>query len=250
LHGKHFHLCVAAEPDSRRPQDVRWLDIVAGPNVVVSVHPEPLEFVDALDERIATDASIGELDSAEFVASVLETIVTGYHAAVDRLEDELDVVDARALSKQKATELFDVLVAIRQRVGRLRRLFAAHRVVFSAITGPDFARAISSADAEVFARISARFDSVVLSIESTREVVLGSFEILMTRTAQRTNEVMKVLTVATVMALPAAVTAGFLGMNVIVPVPADDPAAFWTILGVVLALELVVLVVARWRGWL
>lgn len=250
LHGKHFHLCVAAEPDAERPQDIRWLDIVAGPNVVVTVHAEPLEFVEATDERIAADATIGELDSAQFVASVLESIVTSYHASIDRLEDELDVIDAKALSKQAPAELFDVLVAIRQRVGRLRRLFAAHRVVFSAIGGPDFARGISSDDTQVFVPVSGRFDGVLVSIESTREVVLGSFEILMTRTAQRTNDVMKVLTVATVMFLPATVTAGFLGMNVIVPVSEEDPASFWIILGFVLVFEVAVVVIARWRGWL
>lgn len=250
LHGRHFHLCVAAEPLAERPEEIRWLDIVAGPNVVISVHPEPLGFVEEMDERIAADATIGELDSSEFVASVLEAVVTSYHAAVDRLEEELDVVDAEALSRQQATELFDVLVAIRERVGRLRRLLAAHRAVFSAIGGPDFALGVSSADPQVFSPVSGRFDGVLASIESTRDVVRGSFDILMTRTAQRTNDVMKVLTVATVMFLPATVTAGFLGMNVIVPVADDDPASFWIILGFVLVFEVLVVIIARLRGWL
>jgi len=50
LHGKHFHLCVAAEPDAERPEDIRWVDIVAGPNVVVTTHPQAMEFVEATDE--------------------------------------------------------------------------------------------------------------------------------------------------------------------------------------------------------
>jgi Mg2+ and Co2+ transporter CorA len=250
LHGRHFHLCVAAEPDAERPQEIRWLDILAGPNVVISVHPEPLDLVEEMDDRIASDATIGELDSSEFVASMLEAIVTSYHAAVDGLEDELDVVDVKALSEKQPRQLFDELVGIRRRVGRLRRLLAAHRALFSAIGGPDFAQGVSSADPQVFTPVSGRFDGVLVSIESTRDVVRGSFEILMTRTAQRTNDVMKVLTVATVMFLPATVTAGFLGMNVIVPVPSDDPASFWLILAVVLVFEVLVVVGARWRGWL
>src|SRR5688500_17501837 len=106
LHGQHFHLWVAAEPDGERPEEIRWLDIVAGPNVVISVHPEPLDLVEEMDERIASDATIGELDSSEFVASMLEAIVTSYHAAVDQLEDELDVIDVRALSRKQPRELF------------------------------------------------------------------------------------------------------------------------------------------------
>lgn len=250
LHGKHFHLRVAAEPDAEHPDDITWLDIVAGPNVVITRHAEEMQFLGAMEERIAEDATIGELDSAEFVASMLDAIVTTYHAAVDRIEDELDEFDAEALVQRQTRDLIDRLVTIRRRISRLRRLLAAHRELFGSLGRPDFGRGISSADPDVFLAVTSRFDGVISSLESTREVVLASFDILMTRTAQRTNDVMRVLTLATVMALPATITAGFLGMNVIVPVPDDDPMSFWLILGVVLIFEVVVVVIARRRGWL
>ena len=250
LHGKHFHLRVAAEPDPKRPEAIDWLDIVAAPNVVITLHAEPLEFLDATNARIAADASIGELDSAEFVASLLDAIVTTYHGAIDGLEDELDEIDARALARPGTSELFAKLVAIRRRIGRLRRLLAAHRELFAALGRPDFGRGVASSDPDVFLGVAARFEGAIQSLELTREVVLGSFDILMTRTAQRTNDVMRVLTVATVMALPATITAGFLGMNVIVPFPDDDPAAFWLIVGIVVIIEAVVVAMAKWRRWI
>jgi magnesium transporter len=250
LHGQHFHLRVAAEPDAEHPERARWLDIVAGPNVVISRHAEQLGFLEAINARIATDASIGELDSAEFVASVLDAIVTSYHTAVDQLEDQLDEIDAKALARPTASELFAKLVAIRQRVGRLRRLLTGHRELFTALGRPDFGRGIESADPDVFLPVASRFEGALESLDSTREAIFGSFDILMTRTAQRTNDVMRILTVATVMALPATITAGFLGMNVIVPAPEDDPASFWIIVGVVLVFEAVVFAVARWRRWI
>jgi Mg2+ and Co2+ transporter CorA len=52
------------------------------------------------------------------------------------------------------------------------------------------------------------------------------------------------------MALPAAITAGFLGMNFIVPEPADDPSAFWLIVGVVAVFEVVVAAITKRRGWI
>jgi Mg2+ and Co2+ transporter CorA len=250
LHGRHFSLRVAAEPDAERPDGIRWLDIVAGPNVVISRHADPLEFLEAINERIAEDATIGELDSAEFVASVLDAIVTTYHHAIDSMEDELDEIDAEALAHPRAKALFGQLVGIRKRVGRLRRLLAAHRELFGALARPDFARGIESADPEVFLAVTTRFEGAILSLESTRDVVVGSFDILMTRTAQRTNETMRTLTLATVLALPATITAGFLGMNVIVPIPKDDPASFWVIMAMVATLEVVILVFARWRRWI
>lgn len=250
LHGRHFHLRVAAEPDPMRPADAEWLDIVAAPNVVITRHARPLEFLAATNERIAADASIGELDSAEFVASMLDAIVTTYHAAIDGLEDELDDVDSQALARPRMPDLFARVVAIRRRVGRLRRLLAAHRELFAALGRPDFGRGVESADPDVFLAVAARFEGALQSLESTRDVVLGSFDILMTRTAQRTNDVVRVLTVATVMALPATITAGFLGMNVIVPVPDDDPTSFWLIVGVIVLFEVALVAIAKWRRWI
>ena len=250
LHGRHFRLRIAAEPNPKRPSDSTWLDIVAGPNLVISRHAEPLRFLDALNERIAADATIGELDSAEFVAGMLDAAVTTYLAAVDGIEDEIDAHDARSLGRSRSSDGIAQLVEIRRRIGRLRRLFAAHRELFASLGRPDFARGIESADPEVFLPVVSRFDSALLSAESTRETVLSSFEVLMTRTSQRTNDVMRVLTLATVLALPATITAGFLGMNLIVPLPSDDPTAFWKVMAMVLGFELVVLGLARWRGWI
>ena len=250
LHGQHFHLRVAAEPDPTRPTDIDWLDVVSAPNVVITRHAGPLAFLDATNARIAADASIGELDSAEFVASMLDAIVTTYHTAIDGLEDELDDIDARALARPGTSELFAKLVGIRRRIGRLRRILAAHRELFAALGRPDFGRGVASADPDVFLAVAARFEGAIQSLESTREVVLGSFDILMTRTAQRTNDVMRVLTVATVMALPATITAGFLGMNVIVPVSNNDPAAFWLIVAIVVVFEMAVVAIAKWRHWI
>ena len=250
LHGKHFHVRVAAEPDAEHPDDVRWLDAIGGDNFVITRHAKPLDVVATINSQISTDASIAELDPAEFVAALLDSVITSYHAAIDRLEDELDTHDTLALAQEGANEGVDRLVNMRRRVGRLRRLYAAHRHVFASIGRTDFARGVGSHDPEVFAQLPGRFDSALASVEAARELVMSSFDVLMTRTAQRTNEVMRVLTLVTVLALPATVVAGLLGMNMIIPLPDDRPEAWWMVLGVLVFFEITILSVARWRRWI
>ncbi len=250
LHGTDFHLRVAAEPDVHQLGEVAWLEIVAGKNVVISRHDGELEFLGAMNERIAADATIGDLGSPEFVASLLDAIVTTYHGAVDALEDELDEIDTKALTGPNPKALVTRLVDVRRRIGRLRRLLAAHRELFGSLARPDFVRGIGTEGSQVFLPVADRFEGVILSLESTRDVLLGSFDILMARAAERTNDVMRVLTVVTVMAVPATITAGFLGMNVIVPIGSEDPASFWIIGGFVVLFEIAVFAIARWRGWI
>lgn len=250
LHGRHFHLRIAAEPDPQRPEDPAWLDLVAGPDLVISRHATPLRFLEALNERIKADATIGTLDSAEFVASVLDGVITTYHAALDGIEDELDAHDTRTLArKQPNGEAIGRLVTIRRRVARLRRLLAAHREVFDSLSQPGFLRGVSPSNPEAFVTVSSRFDAALAAAESSRDLVVSSFDVLMTRTAQRTNDVVRALTLFTVLGLPATITAGFLGMNLVVPVSKDDPMSFWLIVGFVVLLEGVLLGVARLKRW-
>jgi Mg2+ and Co2+ transporter CorA len=53
-----------------------------------------------------------------------------------------------------------------------------------------------------------------------------------------------------VLGLPATITAGFLGMNVIVPVSEDDPTSFWLIAAVVLLFEIALVALARGKRWI
>ena len=70
----------------------------------------------------------------------------------------------------------------------------------------------------------------------------------MTRTAQRTNDIMKVLGLATVPLLPGSLVARLLGMNMIVPLAKDDPLSFWMLGGgVPLAIEALLVTVQRRR---
>ncbi|MGH2837415.1 MAG: CorA family divalent cation transporter [Thermoleophilaceae bacterium] len=250
VHGSYFHLCVAAEPGIRREPDELWLDVVAGRNVVITRHAGTLELLDQVDHRIKSDTTVGAVEGAEFVAVLLDAVVTSYFAAVDRIDDEIDEMDSRALRNHVDHDILDDLVGLRRRISWLRRTIARQRTVFASLSGPDMRQIIGPDASEDLQAVTARFDAAVGSVESSREALLGSFDVYMTRTAQRTNEIVKVLTIATVLLLPGSVIAGLLGMNVVVPLNKDDPLSFWLVVAGVAALAIVVIALARLRRWI
>jgi magnesium transporter len=251
LSGGHFHLRVAAEPDNTQAVETTWLDVIAGRNVVISQHRGPIRFLDDLDDRIEVDTTFGNLDSASFVASILDSTVTSYFNAADAIEDDVDRFDARALSDDGRRELLVDLVAVRRRIARLRRVLTDHRQVFAFLAGADLAQVAGSPDGALgFHSVAVRFEGAVVAVEASRDVLLGSFDVYMTRTAQRTNDIMKVLALATVLLLPGSLVAGLLGMNVSVPLSKDDPLSFWIVIAGVLLFIVALLVAARLRRWL
>ncbi len=250
VHGNYIHVRVAAEPDAADPTRTPWLDFLAGKNVVISHHQSKVDFLGSIDERIEHDAPFGTLGAGTFLAALLDAAITTYHRAVDAIEDEVDELDTKSLV-DPGPELLTKLVKVRRRIARLRRLLVDHREVFTWLEALDVGTVAGDPEsAAALHAVNTRFEGAVAAVEDSREVLLGSFEVYMTRTAQRTNDVVKVLTFATILLLPGSLVAGLLGMNVMVPLSKDDPLSFWIVVAGVILFGAAILLVARARRWL
>ena len=250
VHGTYLHLRVATFAVAGDLDAVTWLDIVAAKNRVLTVHDEAIDFLADIDERIEADADLGRIDAAGFVAVLLDGAVTTYYAAVDRIEETVDALDARSLQSEPSVNLLPELVEVRRRIASVRQLLASHREEFAALARRDLAMASDIGDFDVFPAVAERFERAMGAVDNSRDLLLGSFEVYMTRTAQRTNDTMKVLALLSALLLPGALIAGLLGMNMPGPFAADDPRGFWIVVGLIGALATVTLVVARLRRWI
>jgi magnesium transporter len=82
-----------------------------------------------------------------------------------------------------------------------------------------------------------------------RESIVGSFDVLIARTGDRTNHIMKILTLTSVILLPAAVIAGVMGMNFKVDL-FEATWLFYVVLALMLAVALVTVGVAKLGDWI
>lgn len=250
VHGKYLYIRVATFAEAGDPAAVGWLDIVAARNRVMTVHDGPAEFLAGIGERIEADADLGAIDAAGFLAALLDAAVTTYYAAVDRIEEVVDELDGRSLQRDSSVNLLPELVEVRHRIARLRQLLASHREEFAALARPDLAIASEIGDFALFPAVAERFERAIGAVENSRDLLIGSFDVYMTRTAQRTNDTMKVLALISALLLPGSLIAGLLGMNMPGPFAPDDTRAFWIVVALIAALSVVTLVFARLRRWI
>ena len=82
-----------------------------------------------------------------------------------------------------------------------------------------------------------------------REAIVGSFDVLIARGGHRTNEIMKVLTLTSVILLPGALIAGVMGMNFKVGL-FDEPVLFWVVLGLIVAIAPITIGFAKRWDWI
>jgi Mg2+ and Co2+ transporter CorA len=250
IHQNYLHVRVAADPSHRDDTPMTWLDVIAGRNVVITHHDGAVPFLEDIDTRIERDASAGSLSDAAFFTVVVDAAIASYFVAVDAIEDDVDQLDAVALRGSTPKSALNDLVRCRRRVAGLRRLLADHRSVFTALGSPELSSVIDDPEeAALVAGLASRFEGALSAVEESREALLGSFDVYMSRQAQRTNDIMKVLTLTTVLLLPGSMIAGLLGMNVIVPLNKDDPGSFWLVVSAIVLLAVAIVVLAWRRRW-
>ncbi len=115
---------------------------------------------------------------------------------------------------------------------------------------PSFDVISGSSSAREFGILADRLEMAVQAVDSTREMVVGAFDVFMTQTAQRTNNVMRVLTIVSLTLLPATLIAGILGVNML-PKYLLHSWVLWAGIGLMVVIAAVVLLTMRLlRHWL
>ena len=253
---EHVHLSLAAmePPDADQGGDdavVRperqSLDLVAGAEWVVTVHDGPLAATDRFMDSMSGETRLGVLESSDFLASIIDSVIVGYHRTVEAFEREIDRLDEIALRGRQQDDVLGRLVDLRRRIGVVRQALAPQREAFAPLARPDLAvhKELGRPWPELLGRLERALDAV----EHLRESMLGTYDIYMGRLAQRSNDVMKALTVLSAILLPSVVLAGVMGMNFKVGF-FDDSSWFFVVIAAMGAMAIAILGVARWRGWL
>jgi magnesium transporter len=186
-----------------------------------------------------------------FAAILLGWVVAGYVRAFEEIESELDELDANVMSStaNDAEQALARLVELRRAIGKLRRTLRPHREVILSLAHPELDTLSSEGSAERFAALEHRLSQALDAARDAKESTLGSFDVLNARTTDRTNEIMKVLTLVTVILLPATVLGGIMGMNFQVSL-FDVAWLFWIVLAGMVGIAMLVLAVARARRWI
>jgi magnesium transporter len=208
-----------------------------------------LEVLDDFAERVSGSGDTGTLDGPAFLATLLEWVLGAYSVAFERLEERLEEFDIQAMRGRGAEEDIERLVEMRREVGILRRALAAHRSALTALTHPELEALGNHGSGERFGSLMQRFESTVQEARDAREAIVGSFDVLIARTGHRTNHIMKVLTLTSVILLPGALIAGVMGMNFRIGL-FEDSWVFYLVLVLILAIAPLTVGVAKLRKWI
>jgi magnesium transporter len=249
--GEHLHVTLYVASGEGGDPVLGPVECVLGPNWVVTAHEAEIEVLEEFRQRAEGGGQVGALDSPSFVAAVVEWVVASYLRAFEAVESELEELDTKVMANipQSVSDDLARLVELRRSIGTLRRALSPHREVVVALAHPELDRLSTENSAERFAALESRVTQALDSAREAKESTRGSFDLLVARIGQRTNDIMKVLTLATVILLPATVLAGIMGMNFQLGL-FDLVWMFWAVIAAMLGIAVLVLTLARTRRWI
>jgi magnesium transporter len=245
-------VCVPEAKDGSAPQPAA-VHCFVGENWVLTSHAIELALIDEFRERTEGKGEIGVLDAPTFLASLLGSVITSYQRAFDKIEMDLEEFDLEALRSARgdAETRIRVLVDVRRQVGALRRSLVPHREVFIALSQHEFDPVSTEQSAKRFNELAVKTDAALAAALDAKNAITGSFDVVIARTEHRTNEIMKVLALASILLLPGALIAGVMGMNINFSAHTfAGSVLFWVVLAVIALLAGGTLGAARIKHWI
>lgn len=196
-------------------------------------------------ERARRDGS--DEKPARLLYLILDTIVDLYFPAIDHYDDCIDELDNQVISTPEPDTLQRVFALKRQLIDLRRVLVGTRDATLHLQRDP---QSIIDAEHQPFVRDI--YDHVIRlldSVETQRDLVNNALDIYLSSVANRTNEVMKVLTVLGTIALPAIAISGIYGMN-LKGLPFEDSPHGAAIISIfALAFTLFLLIYFKKRRW-
>lgn len=244
----HITLEAMETDDATPPRLVRReIDLLAGRNVVLTVHEGPVEALRRFRAGIDGETRLGDLTAGDLVSALVDEVLVGYYLLVETIEREIDEIDQRALHARPGDDILAAIVGLRRRISLVRRTLAPHRDAFSSLGLPRLG--IEEDIGQPWPGLVDRLEGAMAAVEGLRDGLLGTFDIYMGRVSQRANDVMRILTLLSAVLLPAVVLAGIMGMNFKLGF-FDEASNFWVVIASMAVFAVGILAIGRIRHWL
>jgi len=187
--------------------------LIVGPNFVISFQEGIAgDVFDPIRERLRTAKGRMRRESADYlVYSLIDAIVDGYFVLLEKLGEQIEVLDERMLAN-RAGEVARTIHLLKREMIWLRKAVWPLREMINSLQRAE--TPLIRASTGVYLKdVYDHTIEVIDTVETYRDVLSGMLENHLSLLTTRLNEVMKVLTVISTIFIPLTFITGIYGMN-------------------------------------
>ncbi|MDH3576983.1 MAG: magnesium/cobalt transporter CorA [Gammaproteobacteria bacterium] len=276
LMGQQFHINSLAIDDAQRdrhPPKLEWFDnyfflllkgftaetdsiefsvvhisLFVGRNFLVTRHGLRSPSIDKVIERINRKEIAVDKGPAHLCYKIVRTVIDRYAPIILALESRLEAMEEQMLEDPN-DDLLAELVTYNSQLKKLRRIFSYQQTILSELprSDSDVIGAHSKHEfQDAFEQMERLASLSALLQELTRDLIDGYISI----TSHRLNNIMKILTIASVIFLPLTFIAGIYGMNFENMPELKSTYGYFFVIGVLVTLAAGLLAVFKRMRWI
>ena len=221
------------------------LDFFIGPNFLVVTHDSDVPLLDAVFDRFCRKE--GRKDVSSLLYDLLDALVDDYFVYLDDLGERSQAIDEKIFDSFDPKSLQEIL-DLKSDLALLRRVVAPGRDAINVLLRRD-PPILDTAHIFYFQDVYDHLIRISDSIDTYRELATGSLDAFLSIQNNRISEIVRKLTVVSIIFLPITAVTGFFGMNfhIFEPQPRNQ-YLFLASLALMVSVPLVMLVFLRRKG--
>lgn len=222
------------------------VDIFLGVHFLLTYHAGTQSSVESVLRKCLEVEGAMRRGPDRILAEVVDHMADEFVSLMESMDDEIDTLEDR-LFKQASRPALREIFSLKKDVLHIRRIVNPQREVLNRLARSEH-KVVSSEETIYFRDVYDHIYRVSELLESFRDVLTGAMEVYLTVVANRTNDIMKVLTVFSIILMSGSFVAGLYGMNVTLP-GEKFAGAFYLLLGGMVGLGLALFFFFRKRRW-
>jgi magnesium transporter len=187
------------------------LDFFLGKNFLVTYHTGPLRSVSMTEER-AIKGTMHIARAPDRVAyNLLDSIVENYKPALEELSLEIAELEQQAL-QHPSPKILNEILKVKKEVVHLRQIIGPQREVLARFARGEF-KLIRPHMVPYYRNVYDGLFQISELAQGYADSLTGILQVYLSMSSNRTSEVVKALTIITILSTPATVIASWYGMN-------------------------------------
>ncbi|CAM3342173.1 MULTISPECIES: CorA family divalent cation transporter [Aquirufa] len=209
MYGTHFIITrVQTDLLSNQPASIQSMSTKIAffyrPGLLISVHRLPHSFIDIIREKYFDQGIFEQVES--IVAKMLWHILHSYEALAVNLSNEMDDFESKVFSQNLSPKMLSELYQIKRKALISKKLLLFSQEAISSVKLPENQGDIIQDARDLHQKLLHIYDQI-------HEDVSNLVSFYLSISAQKTNEVIKVLTIFSVFFMPLTFLVGIYGMN-------------------------------------
>jgi len=232
-----------------RTVEIEQISIVLGKDFVISFQEDPTRDVfDPVRHKLRIQGSnIRHRKSDYLLYTMIDLIVDNYFSVMELLSDEIEFLEEELIRRSTKRSLVKIN-RVRKELIVLKRNIAPVRDLVNGFIRSE-SDLLEDRTTKYFKDVYDHISQAQDLSENYRDMMMSMQDLYINNVNLKMNEVMKVMAVVTCLMAPATVIGGIFGMNFEVIPFAHQQLGFYSTVGAMIFIPMVMLIIFKRRGW-